>query len=281
MSSPNTISSDKLIRLIGLPHCPRLLDVRLDDDFEAEPVLIPGSVRRSWQEVEAWSQAVGEDAVVICRCGAKISHGAAAWLRHPAWPAVLEGGLEAWRDGGLPCCSAATGCRLAIAGRTLWVTRARPKIDRIACPWLIRRFIDPAAVFLFVAPAEVAGSPNASAPRPSTSRASSGAIAASTAPSMSMLEEFGLLAALAARSIVRARRYRTAGPRPGSGGAARRLARPVAHVSRRSRAARCRPRCTMLLPLVRATRPRRPTIGRRARSRSEPWIRTARPAMGR
>jgi hypothetical protein len=35
------------------------------------------------------------------------------------------------------------------------VTRARPKIDRIACPWLIRRFIDPNAVFLFVAPAEV------------------------------------------------------------------------------------------------------------------------------
>ena len=35
-----------------------------------------------------------------------------------------------------------------------WVTRERPKIDRIACPWLIRRFIDPAAVFLFVAPSE-------------------------------------------------------------------------------------------------------------------------------
>ena len=31
-----------------------------------------------------------------------------------------------------------------------WVTRARPKIDRIACPWLIRRFIDPAAEFHFV-----------------------------------------------------------------------------------------------------------------------------------
>jgi hypothetical protein len=41
-------------------------------------------------------------------------------------------------------------------GRTLWVTRARPKIDRIACPWLIRRFVDAAAVFLFVAPSEVA-----------------------------------------------------------------------------------------------------------------------------
>ena len=40
-------------------------------------------------------------------------------------------------------------------GRTVWVTRARPKIDRIACPWLIRRFVDPNAVFLFVAPSEV------------------------------------------------------------------------------------------------------------------------------
>src|SRR5512135_1968632 len=36
-----------------------------------------------------------------------------------------------------------------------WVTRERPKIDRIACPWLIRRFVDPNAVFLFVAAPEV------------------------------------------------------------------------------------------------------------------------------
>ena len=36
-----------------------------------------------------------------------------------------------------------------------WITRARPKIDRIACPWLIARFIDPAAEFLFVPPADV------------------------------------------------------------------------------------------------------------------------------
>jgi hypothetical protein len=31
-----------------------------------------------------------------------------------------------------------------------WVTRERPKIDRIACPWLIQRFVDPAAEFLYV-----------------------------------------------------------------------------------------------------------------------------------
>lgn len=38
-----------------------------------------------------------------------------------------------------------------------WITRARPKIDRIACPWLIKRFIDPAAEFYFVPPEEVQG----------------------------------------------------------------------------------------------------------------------------
>lgn len=36
-----------------------------------------------------------------------------------------------------------------------WITRERPKIDRIACPWLIKKFIDPNAEFLYVASAEV------------------------------------------------------------------------------------------------------------------------------
>jgi hypothetical protein len=36
-----------------------------------------------------------------------------------------------------------------------WITRERPKIDRIACPWLIARFVDPAAEFLFVPASEV------------------------------------------------------------------------------------------------------------------------------
>jgi hypothetical protein len=36
-----------------------------------------------------------------------------------------------------------------------WITREHPKIDRIACPWLVRRFIDPDAEFLFVPPARV------------------------------------------------------------------------------------------------------------------------------
>jgi hypothetical protein len=36
-----------------------------------------------------------------------------------------------------------------------WVTRARPKVDRVACPWLIKRFIDPNAEFLYVPPDKV------------------------------------------------------------------------------------------------------------------------------
>jgi hypothetical protein len=36
-----------------------------------------------------------------------------------------------------------------------WVTRARPKVDRVACPWLIKRFVDPEAEFLYMPPEEV------------------------------------------------------------------------------------------------------------------------------
>ena len=36
-----------------------------------------------------------------------------------------------------------------------WVTRSRPRVDRIACPWLIKRFVDPQAEFLYVAAQDV------------------------------------------------------------------------------------------------------------------------------
>jgi rhodanese-related sulfurtransferase len=156
MSSPNTISAEKLNRLIGLAHCPRLLDVRTEDDFTADPALIPGSSRRPWQAVDQWAIEVTGDAVVICHRGQKLSHGVAAWLRHRGIEAsVLEGGFEAWRAASYPSVISAKLPPRDESGRTVWVTRSRPKIDRIACPWLIRRFVDPDAVFLFVAPSEV------------------------------------------------------------------------------------------------------------------------------
>jgi len=45
--------------------------------------------------------------------------------------------------------------RFAPRRPSLWVTRRRPKIDRVACPWLIRRFVDPEASILFVDPPQV------------------------------------------------------------------------------------------------------------------------------
>jgi len=37
-----------------------------------------------------------------------------------------------------------------------WITRDKVKVDRVACPWLIKKFVDPQAEFLFVAAEEVA-----------------------------------------------------------------------------------------------------------------------------
>jgi rhodanese-related sulfurtransferase len=157
MSSPTTISVEKLARLVGMPHCPALIDVRDDEDFALDPRLIPGSQRRSHLDVLDWSsQFVGGSAIVICQKGLKLSHGTAAWLRHRGIPSdSLEGGFEAWISAGLPTVPFAKLPRRNREGHTVWVTRARPKIDRIACPWLIRRFVDPDAVFLYVAPSEV------------------------------------------------------------------------------------------------------------------------------
>jgi hypothetical protein len=82
----------------------------------------------------------------------------AAELRAEGFDArVLEGGRSGWLEAGLPMVSRAAMERLAPVRPSRWVTRRRPKIDRIACPWLIRRFIDPQARILFVDPPEVPG----------------------------------------------------------------------------------------------------------------------------
>ena len=68
---------------------------------------------------------------------------------------MIIGGFVAWEEAKLALVPASKIPPRDNEGRTIWVTRSRPKIDRIACPWLIRRFVDTSAVFLFVAPAEV------------------------------------------------------------------------------------------------------------------------------
>jgi rhodanese-related sulfurtransferase len=158
MPSPNALSAAQLARRVGLPDAPLLIDVRTEEDFAADPRLLPASLRRDHRDAAQWAGDFrGRDVVVLCQKGLKLSEGAAAWLRHAGARAeVLEGGFLGWRDAGLPLLATGPMPPRDAQGRTLWVTRARPKVDRIACPWLIRRFIDRDAVFLFVAAGEVA-----------------------------------------------------------------------------------------------------------------------------
>jgi rhodanese-related sulfurtransferase len=70
VSSLNSISSEKLWRLIGVPHGPDLVDVRAKEDFAADPRFIPGAVRRAHATVSDWgSEFAGRSAVVICENG--------------------------------------------------------------------------------------------------------------------------------------------------------------------------------------------------------------------
>ena len=80
MSSVNSISPEKLVRLIGVPRGPALVDVRLQEDFAADPRFIPGAIRRPHETVSSWApEFVGRSAVVICEKGQTLSEGVAAW----------------------------------------------------------------------------------------------------------------------------------------------------------------------------------------------------------
>ncbi|WP_342237741.1 chromate resistance protein ChrB domain-containing protein [Inquilinus sp. OTU3971] len=157
MPSNIEITVPQLSRLVGLPNAPTIVDVRTPEDFEADPRLLPASQRRDFRSVSAWaSELASRQVVVVCQKGLKLSQGVTAWLLHEGIRAeTLEGGFEAWRDAGGLLVETGRLPPPDAAGRTVWVTRARPKVDRIACPWLIRRFVDPQAVFLFVAASEV------------------------------------------------------------------------------------------------------------------------------
>ncbi len=159
MPAPNEITPAQLLRLIGLPDCPVLIDISIDPDFDADPFLIPGARRHPHTNYAGLvEQLAGREAIVTCQRGIKLSQGLVSRLRAAGIDAqYLAGGNYGWRDlEGAPRIPA-SAIPAPVDGATLWVTRHRPKIDRIACPWLIRRFVDPGAVFLFVSPSEVTG----------------------------------------------------------------------------------------------------------------------------
>jgi rhodanese-related sulfurtransferase len=139
-----SLSPAALQQALRSAQAPLVIDVRKNAAFLAAPDMIRGALRRDPQKVEDWRRALpcAADVVVYCVHGHEVSQGVAKALG----ARYLEGGIEHW-DGereGKP-----------VGAPTRWVTRERPKIDRIACPWLIRRFIDPDAEFLYVPAADV------------------------------------------------------------------------------------------------------------------------------
>jgi len=152
MASPNQISIAQLNKLLGTHNAPFLIDVRDDDDFALDPQYIPTATRCSHLNVAELAQELKDSHVVVyCQKGLKLGQGAAAVLRTLGIRAeVLQGGYLAWREAKLPVIAHKMLPPRNAAGQTVWVTRHRPKIDRIACPWLIRRFIDRNAQFLYV-----------------------------------------------------------------------------------------------------------------------------------
>jgi rhodanese-related sulfurtransferase len=148
-----SISSEQLYQHLGTASAPILVDVRRQDAFGNGDRLIIGALHRPPEEVERWRKEFSTNRAIVAYCshGREVSQGVAAALRRAGVEAVyLEGGIGGWKELRLPT------RRKRDASENKWVTREHPKIDRIACPWLISRFIKPDAEFIYVPPTEVA-----------------------------------------------------------------------------------------------------------------------------
>ena len=114
--------------------------------------MILGALRRDPKAVVSWVKELPRASTVVAYCmrGGEVSQGVAEALNgHGIRAYYLEGGIEAWKAQGGEL------DRKPVNGYTRWVTRERPKIDRIACPWLLARFVDKDAEFVYVPPKQV------------------------------------------------------------------------------------------------------------------------------
>ncbi len=148
----NPISVAQLHSSIAAHEDLIVLDVRRQPAYRESTEMIAGALRRDPEGASTWCKTLPRAASVAVYCvhGHEVSQGVARTLQsHGIRARYLEGGLAAWKEEG-----GALDSKPAAAA-TRWVTRERPKIDRIACPWLIARFIDPAAEFLYVPTSKV------------------------------------------------------------------------------------------------------------------------------
>ena len=141
MDAPS-VSAASLRESLASDRPPLVIDVRKMPAYLGASNLIRGALRRDPLRVADWAKTLPDetDVVVYCVHGHEVSQGAAKALGAK----YLEGGIEAWRAAGGELFGKPEGAS------SRWVTRERPKIDRIACPWLVRRFVDPDAEFLYV-----------------------------------------------------------------------------------------------------------------------------------
>ena len=150
MDAPITAAALRQAILSDQP--PLVIDVRKTATFFEAPDQIRGALRRDPLRASDWATTLPAAACVVVYCahGHEVSRETAASLGAAGLQAqYLEGGIESWRAEGGEL------ARKPVRASTRWVTRERPKVDRIACPWLIRRFIDPEAEFLYVPTPEV------------------------------------------------------------------------------------------------------------------------------
>jgi rhodanese-related sulfurtransferase len=149
----NAIRTDELQAALQSEDAPLVIDVRRAAAYREATDTVAGALRRDPEGVSAWSEQLPRSGrvVVYCAHGREVSQRVADELAERGFAAgFLEGGIEAgWRARGGALAPKPAG----VSSR--WVTRERPKIDRIACPWLIARFIDPEAEFLYVPAGEV------------------------------------------------------------------------------------------------------------------------------
>lgn len=152
------ITPEQLWSAFGGIDAPRVFDVRRRQAIDGDDQMIPGAI---WQDPGDPAAMVDtldrqRDVVIYCVHGHQVSQSVAAALRADTINArVLRGGIDAWRSAGLPTKRMSALPKVPIGGGSCWVTRRRPKVDRIACPWFVKRFIDPDATFLFVDPDQV------------------------------------------------------------------------------------------------------------------------------
>jgi rhodanese-related sulfurtransferase len=148
-----SISADELYGRLGTANAPLLSDVRRAPAFDSDDRRIVGATRFLPDEVSNWTARLQRHRPVVAYCvhGHEVSQGVAGTLQGAGFQAAyLEGGIARWKERDLPT------RRKRDAAENKWVTREHPKIDRIACPWLISRFVNPGAEFIYVPPDQVA-----------------------------------------------------------------------------------------------------------------------------